>query len=57
MQEIMRDLADFCGFYFEATTFSQLFFFMFIGICGTCILAAMLKVMFYFAFRGKEIFR
>lgn len=57
MQEIMRDLADFCGFYFEATTFSQLFFFMFIGICGTCILASMLKVMFYFAFRGKEIFR
>lgn len=57
MQEIMKELAEFCGFYFEAQTFPQLFFFMFLAICATCILAGMIRVFFYFTFRGKEIFR
>lgn len=57
MREIMIDLAEFFGFYFEATTFSQLFFFMFLGIAGTAIIASVIKVFFYMTFRSREMFK
>lgn len=57
MSQVMRELAEFCGFYFEATTFPQLFFYMFTAICGTAILAGIIKLLFYIAVRSKELYR
>lgn len=57
MREIMIDLAEFFGFYFEATTFSQLFFFMFLALAGTAIICSIITVLFYVTFRSREIFR
>lgn len=57
MSQVMYDLANMCGFYFESTTFSQLFFFMFLALCGTAILASIIKALMYITFRSKELTR
>ncbi len=55
MQSVMHDLADLCGFNFEATTFPELFLFMFLALCGTAILASIIKVLFYITFHSKRM--
>lgn len=55
MQQIMEELAQLCGFYFEATTFSQLFFFLFMGMAGTAILCSIIKGIMYMAFHTRRI--
>lgn len=57
MRDIMQSLAEMCGFYFEATTFPELIVFFALAICGTAILASVIKVMFWVAFNAHKLGR
>lgn len=57
MQNIMIDFMNLCGFNFEATTFPQLFQFMFVAICGTCLIACVIKIMLWITFSANKLFR
>ena len=57
MVEVIYDLADLCGFNFQATTFPELFFFMFLAMCGTAILASVIKVLMWLSFGGRKVLR
>lgn len=57
MRDIMHSLAEMCGFYFEATTFPELIVLFVLAICGTAILASMIKVMFWVAFNTHRLAR
>lgn len=55
MQQIMEELAQLCGFYFEATTFSQLFFYLFMGFAGTAILCSIIRAIMYMSFHTRRL--
>lgn len=57
MQEIMFELAELCGFSGTPTTFPELFAWMFRALCGTAILASVIKVMLYASFHAGRIFK
>lgn len=57
MQDLMRELAQYMGFYFEATTFPELFFFMFLALCGTAIVSSIISVMFYITVNTRKLAR
>ena len=57
MRDIMQSLAEMCGFYFEATTFPELIVLFVLAICGTAILASIIKVMFWIAFNTHRLAR
>lgn len=55
MQGVMIELAEMLGFNFIATTFPELFLNMFLAICGTCILASIIKVCIWIPFNSKKL--
>lgn len=55
MQSIMYELADYMGFNFQATTFPELFSYMFLGLCGVCIIASLLKALIWIPFNSKKV--
>lgn len=55
MQSMMFELADFCGFNFEATTFPQLFMFLVLAMCATSIIAGIIKMMMWIAFNMRKL--
>lgn len=55
MQLVMQDLAEMCGFDFVATTFPELFYFIFLATCGTAILASIIKVLWYVTFNTRRL--
>lgn len=55
MQLAMQDLARLCGFDFTATTFPELFQWIFLAMCGTAVLASIIKVLFYVTFHSRRI--
>ena len=55
MQHVMNELAELCGFNFQATTFPELFFFMFLALCGSAILASIIKVLFWLTFNTHKL--
>ena len=55
MQLVMQDLAEMCGFDFVATTFPELFYFVFLATCGTAILASIIKVLWYVTFNTRRL--
>ena len=57
MAKIMYDLAELCGFNFEATTFPELFYFMFLAICGTAIIAGVIRMLAFIAFGGGKLLK
>ena len=57
MQEAMINLADMCGFNFQASTFPELIRFFVLAVCGTAILANIIKVMLCLAFDSHKIAR
>lgn len=56
MQDIMYELMEFCGFNFTATTFPELFKFMFLALCSTCILACIIKIFMWITFNARKLF-
>lgn len=57
MQSIMLELAEFFGFNFQATTFPELFQYMFLGLCGTAIVASIVKLFFFLAANTRKLGR
>ena len=57
MQSVMYQLMEMCGFNFQATTFLELFQFIFLAFCGTAILASIIKVLFFVTFNSHKIGR
>lgn len=57
MREGMMELARMMGFDFTATTFPELIMFFSLAICGTAILASIIKVMFWVTFNTRKIAR
>lgn len=57
MQAVMYSLMEMCGFNFQSTTFPELFQFMFLALCGTAILASIIKVLFFVTFNSHKIGR
>lgn len=57
MQDIMYELAKTCGFDFVPTNFSELFTFMFLALCGTAVLASIIKYMFFISLNAHKIGR
>lgn len=57
MRDMMYDLADLCGFNFQAKTFTELFLFMFLALCGTAIIASVIKLLVWLALNTKRIAR
>lgn len=57
MQSVMNQLANLCGFNFQATTFPELFIFMFLALCGTSLLASIIKVLFWLTFNTHKLGR
>lgn len=57
MQSIMLELAEFCGFNFTATTFPELFLFFVLAVCGTAIIASIIKVMLWITFNMRKLSR
>lgn len=57
MREGMRQLAELCGFDFVATTFPELIMFFVLAMCGTALLASVIKVMFWIAFNTNKLAR
>lgn len=57
MQAVMYELMQMCGFDFQATTFPELFQFVFLAFCGTAILASIIKLMVYLALNTRKIAR
>ena len=57
MQSVMQQLAEMCGFYFEAATFPELFLFMFLALCGTAIIASIIKVLMFVSFNSHKLAR
>ena len=53
----MIDLAQMMGFDFVATTFPELIMFYVLAICGTAILASIIKIMFWLTFNTKKLAR
>lgn len=57
MAQIMIELAQNMGFDFQATTFPELFYFMFMAIAGCCFLAAIMRVLMYICFNANRMLR
>lgn len=55
MQSVMLELAEMMGFNFTATTFPELFFFVFLALCGVCILASLIKVLIWIPFNCRKM--
>lgn len=55
MVEIMRELAEMCGWNFQATTFPELFYNVVLAICATAILAGIIRMLAFVAFGGGRI--
>jgi len=53
----MMQLAELCGFNFTATTFPELIMFYVLAICGTAILASIIKIMWWATFNAHKIGR
>lgn len=57
MREGMMELARMMGFDFTATTFPELIMFFTLAICGSAILASIIKVMFWVTFNTRKLAR
>lgn len=57
MREGMMQLAELCGFNFTATTFPELIMFYVLAICGSAILASIIKIMWWATFNAHKIGR
>lgn len=57
MRSAMMELAELCGYNFEASTFPELILFYVLAMCGTAILASIVKVLFWLAFNTHKIAR
>lgn len=57
MAQIMYELADMMGFNFQATTFPELFYFVFMGTCSVAIMAGIIKAILYAVFSSRGIAR
>lgn len=53
----MTELAEMLGFDFVATTFPELIMFFVLAMCGTAILASIIKVMFWITFNTRKLAR
>lgn len=57
MQSVMMELAEFFGFNFQATTFPELFQYMFLGLCAVAIVASIIKLFFFLAVNTRKLGR
>ncbi len=55
MESVMYDLANTLGFNFEATTFPELIYFVVLAICGTSVLAGIIKILFFITFNTRRL--
>jgi len=55
VQNLMIELAEYFGFNFQAQTFPELFLNLFLGFCGVCIIASVLKVLIWIPFNSKKM--
>lgn len=55
MERIMYELAEYMGFNMQAQTFPDLITQAFIAICGTAIIASLIKAMLYIACSSRKL--
>lgn len=55
MQSVMYELMEMCGFTFEAQTFPELILKLAIALCGTAILASIIKVILWISTNAHKL--